>query len=66
MKQIKKKRESLTQIYWKRSALANMQKYQEALEQYYNKSVVSHLLDIGDLVLEKDICTRAKHKFLSP
>jgi sulfur transfer complex TusBCD TusB component (DsrH family) len=36
--------------------LINMQKYQESLKKYYNKSVV----------LKKDICTRDKHKFSSP
>jgi hypothetical protein len=36
------------------------------LKKYYNKSVVQRKLNIGDLVLKKDICTRDKHKFLSP
>jgi hypothetical protein len=36
-------------------ALANVQKYQESLKSYYNKSVVSRELEIGDLVLKKDI-----------
>jgi hypothetical protein len=41
-------------------------KYQESLKKYYNKNVVHRKLNIGDLVLKKDICTRDKHKFLSP
>jgi hypothetical protein len=45
--------------------LANIQKYQESLKQYYNKSVVMRQLEIGDLVLKKDIRTKDKHKFLS-
>jgi hypothetical protein len=40
-------------------ALANVQKYQKSLKKYYNKSVVQRELNIGDLVLKKDICTRA-------
>jgi hypothetical protein len=28
--------------------------------------VVHHELNIGDLVLKRDICTRDKHKFSSP
>jgi hypothetical protein len=36
------------------------------LKRYYNKSVVPRQLEIGDLVLKKDICTRDKHKFSSP
>jgi hypothetical protein len=48
------------------TALANVQKYQESLKQYYNKSVVQRELNIGDLVLKKDICTKDKHTFLSP
>jgi hypothetical protein len=47
-------------------APANMQKYQESLKRYYNKSVVSLQLEIGDLVLKKDICTMDKHNFSSP
>jgi hypothetical protein len=46
--------------------LANMWKYQESLKRYYNKSVVLRELDIGDLVLKKDIHTKDKHKFSSP
>jgi hypothetical protein len=36
------------------------------LKHYYNKSVVLRDLDIGDLVLKKDIHTKDKHKFSSP
>jgi hypothetical protein len=43
-----------------------VQKYREPLKRYYNKSVVSHQLEIGDLVLKKDICIKDKHKFSSP
>jgi hypothetical protein len=46
-------------------ALANVQKYQESLKWYYNKSVVLHLLKIGDLLLKKDICNKDKHTFSS-
>jgi hypothetical protein len=46
--------------------LVNVRKYQESLEKYYNKSVVQRELNIGDLILKKDIRTRDKHKFLSP
>jgi hypothetical protein len=48
------------------TALANVQKYQESLKKYYNKSVVQRELNIGDLVLKKDIRTKDKHKFSSP
>jgi hypothetical protein len=48
------------------NALANMQKYQESLKLYYNKSVVLRQLKIEDLVLKKDICTKDKYKFSSP
>jgi hypothetical protein len=48
------------------TALANVQKYQASLKRYYNRSVVPRELNIGDLVLKKDICTRDKHKFSSP
>jgi hypothetical protein len=48
------------------TASANVQKYQESLKHYYNKSVVLRDLDIGDLVLKKDIHTKDKHKFSSP
>jgi hypothetical protein len=47
-------------------ALINMQKYQESLKKYYNKSVVHRELNIQDLVLKKDIRIRDKHKFSSP
>jgi hypothetical protein len=47
------------------TTLANVQKYQESLKRYYNKSVVSRELDIRDLVLKKDIHTKDKHKFSS-
>jgi hypothetical protein len=47
-------------------ALANIQKYQESLKRYYNKSVVQRELNIGDSVLKKDIHTKDRHKFLSP
>jgi transposase InsO family protein len=47
-------------------ALANMQKYQESLKRYYNKSVILRQLEIEDLVLKKDIRTKDKHKFSSP
>jgi hypothetical protein len=46
--------------------LANVEKYQESLKKYYNKSVVQRELNIGDLVLKKDIHTKDKHKFSSP
>jgi hypothetical protein len=48
------------------TALINVQKYEGSLKKYYNKSVVQQELNIGDLVLRKDIRTREKHKFLSP
>jgi hypothetical protein len=48
------------------TALINVQKYQESLKKYYNKSVVPRELNIMDLVLKKDIRTREKHKFSSP
>jgi hypothetical protein len=47
-------------------ALANIQKYQESLKRYYNKSVVQRKLNIGDSVLKKDIHTKDRHKFLLP
>jgi hypothetical protein len=47
-------------------ALANMQKYQESLKCYYSKSVVMRELEIGDLMLKKDIHTKDEHKFSSP
>jgi hypothetical protein len=48
------------------AALAIVQKYQESLKRYYNKSVVQRELNIGDLVFKKDIHTKGKHKFSSP
>jgi hypothetical protein len=48
------------------TALGNVQKYQASLKRYYNKSVVSRKLNVKDLVLKKNICTRDKHKFSSP
>jgi hypothetical protein len=45
--------------------LTNVRKYQESLKRYYNKSVVQRELNIGDLVLKKDIRTKDKHKFSS-
>jgi hypothetical protein len=48
------------------TTLANVRKYQASLKRYYNKSVVPRELNVGDLVLEKDIRTRDKHKFWSP
>jgi transposase InsO family protein len=47
------------------TALANVRKYQESLKRHYNKSVVSRELEIGDLVLKKDIRNKDKHKFSS-
>jgi hypothetical protein len=46
-------------------ALANMQKYQESLKWYYNKSVVLCQLEIRDLMVKKDIRTKDNHKFSS-
>jgi hypothetical protein len=46
--------------------LSNVHKYQTALKKYYNKSVVQRELNIGDLVLQKDIRTKDKHKFSTP
>jgi hypothetical protein len=46
--------------------MANVQKYQASLKRYYNKSVVPRELNVGNLVLKKDIHTRDKHKFSSP
>jgi hypothetical protein len=47
------------------TTLANVQKYQESLKRYYNKSVVPRELDVEDLVLKKDIRIKGKHKFSS-
>jgi hypothetical protein len=43
--------------------LANVQKHQASLKRYYNKNVVPRELNVRDLVLKKDICTRDKHRF---
>jgi hypothetical protein len=48
------------------TTLSNVHKYQAALKKYYNKSVVQRELNIGDLVLKKDIRTKDKHKFPTP
>jgi transposase InsO family protein len=48
------------------TALSNVRKYQTALKKYYNKSVVQRELNVGDLVLKKDIRTKYKHKFSTP
>jgi hypothetical protein len=48
------------------TALANVQKYQTSLKQYYNKNVVPRELNARDLVLKNDIYPRDKHKFSSP
>jgi hypothetical protein len=45
--------------------LANVRKYQESLNCYYNKSVVSREVNIGNLVLKKDIRTKDKNNFSS-
>jgi hypothetical protein len=48
------------------TTLSNVRKYQAALKKYYNKSVVQRELNIRDLVLNKDIRTKDKHKFSTP
>jgi hypothetical protein len=48
------------------TGLSNVHKYQTALKKYYNKSVVERELNIGDLVLKKDIRIKDKHKFSTP
>jgi hypothetical protein len=48
------------------TTLSNVRKYQTALKKYYNNSVVQRGLNIGDLVLKKDIRTKDKHKFSTP
>jgi hypothetical protein len=48
------------------NTLYNVRKYQAALKRYYNNSVVQRDLNIGDLVLKKDIRTIDKHKFSAP
>jgi hypothetical protein len=45
------------------TALSNVRKYQEALKKYYNKNVMQRELNVGDLVLKKDIRIKDKHKF---
>jgi hypothetical protein len=40
------------------TALSNVRKYHAALKKYYNKSMVQRELNIGDLVLKKDIRTK--------
>jgi hypothetical protein len=47
------------------TTLANVRKYQETRKRYYNESVVPRELDIGDLVVKKDIRTKDMHKFSS-
>jgi hypothetical protein len=47
-------------------SLINVRRYQESLKKNYNKSVVQREMNIGDLVLKKDIRTKDKHKFSSP
>jgi hypothetical protein len=42
-----------------------VQKYQESLKSYYNKSVIPRELDNRDLGLKKDIRTKDEHKFSS-
>jgi hypothetical protein len=48
------------------TVLSNVLKYQATLKRYYNKSVVQRELNIEDLVLKKDNCTKDKHKFSTP
>jgi hypothetical protein len=48
------------------TALSNVHKYQVALKRYYNKNVVQRELNIGDLVLKKDIRIKDKYKFSTP
>jgi transposase InsO family protein len=48
------------------TSLANVRKYKESLKHHYNKSVFPRELNIGDLVLKKDIRTKDKYKFSSP
>jgi hypothetical protein len=47
------------------TTLSNVRKYQTTLKRYYNKSVVHRDLNIGYLVLKKDIRTKDKYKFLT-
>jgi transposase InsO family protein len=48
------------------TSLSNVRKNQTALKRYYNTSVVQRYLNVGDLVLKKDIRTKDKHKFSTP
>jgi tRNA A37 methylthiotransferase MiaB len=48
------------------TTLSIVHKYQTTLKRYYNKSVIQRELNIGDLVLKKDIRTKDKHKFSTP
>jgi hypothetical protein len=48
------------------TTLSNVRKYQSVLKKYYNKSMVQRELNIGDLVLKKDIRTKDKYKFSTP
>jgi hypothetical protein len=48
------------------TTLSNVHKYQTVMKKYYNKSVVQRELNIGNLVLKKDIRTKDKHKFSTP
>jgi hypothetical protein len=43
-----------------------VRKYQTALKRYNNKSMVQRELNIGELVLKKDIHNKDKHKFSTP
>jgi hypothetical protein len=48
------------------TTISNVHKYHTALKKYYNKSVIHRELNIGNLVLNKDIRTKDKHKFSTP
>jgi hypothetical protein len=48
------------------TVLANVWKCQASLKRYYNNSVAPRELNVGDLVLKKDIRTGDKHKFSLP
>jgi hypothetical protein len=45
--------------------LTNVKKYEESLKHHYNKKVVLRALEVGDLMLKKDIRRTNKHKFSS-
>jgi hypothetical protein len=47
------------------TTLANVRKYQKSIKKYYNKSVVQREINIGDLVLKKDICTKDKQVLIT-